>query len=152
MTLILKLDMVKMYLYTKNEFSLWRSSNVITWADRQTDTTKNVLTIKMDSQVWLKSGHHSNKTLTKTYPIRYFGHFWNMSLFYIPGPFKYFSEKGYPQKITFYSEMHGYITSQFDSQSKTLRRCYGLSKVEYHFFDTLMTFRCQKSSVKTFSH
>ena len=25
----------------------------------------------------------------------------------IPGPFEYFSEKGYPYKITFYSEMDG---------------------------------------------
>ena len=39
MTLILKLDldMIKMYLHTKNEVPMWSSSNVIVWADRHTD-------------------------------------------------------------------------------------------------------------------
>ena len=39
MTLILKLDldMVKMYLHTKNEVSMWSSSKVIAWTDRNTD-------------------------------------------------------------------------------------------------------------------
>ena len=38
MTLILKLDldMVKIYMHTKNEVSMWRSSKVIAWIDRQT--------------------------------------------------------------------------------------------------------------------
>ena len=40
MTLILKvdLDMVKMYLHTKNEVSMLRGSKVIAWTDRNTDT------------------------------------------------------------------------------------------------------------------
>ena len=40
MTLILKidLDMVKMYLHTKNEVSMSRGSKVIAWTDRNTDT------------------------------------------------------------------------------------------------------------------
>ena len=40
MTLILKvdLDMAKMYLHTKNEVSMWSSSKVIAWTDRQTQT------------------------------------------------------------------------------------------------------------------
>ena len=39
MTLILKLDLdiVKMYLHTKNEVSMWRGSKVIAWTDRNTD-------------------------------------------------------------------------------------------------------------------
>ena len=52
MTLILKLglDMVKMYLHTKNEVSMLSGSKVIAWTDRntdrqtdrQTDMTKNI--------------------------------------------------------------------------------------------------------------
>ena len=40
MTLILKLDldMVKMYLHSKNEVSMSRGSKVIAWTDRNTDT------------------------------------------------------------------------------------------------------------------
>ena len=40
MTLILKfnLDMVKMYLYTKNEVPSCSGSEVIAWTDTQTDT------------------------------------------------------------------------------------------------------------------
>ena len=70
----------------------------------------------------------------------------------IPGLFQYFSENGWSQKISFLNEGviiwalisldlggevprgHGPICSQ----SETLGGCYGLSKVEYHFFDTLM--------------
>ena len=39
MTLILKLDldMVKMYLHTKNEVLMWSGSKVIVWTDRHTD-------------------------------------------------------------------------------------------------------------------
>ena len=39
MTLILKLDLdtVKTYLHTKNEVSVWNSSKVIAWTDRNTD-------------------------------------------------------------------------------------------------------------------
>ena len=39
MTLILELDldMVEMYLYTKNEVSMLRGSKVIAWTDRNTD-------------------------------------------------------------------------------------------------------------------
>ena len=39
MTLILKidLDMVKMYLHTKNEVPSYSGSKVIAWTDRQTD-------------------------------------------------------------------------------------------------------------------
>ena len=42
MTLILKLDldMVKMYLYAKNEVSMWSSSKVVAWT--QTDMTENI--------------------------------------------------------------------------------------------------------------
>ena len=48
MTLILKLDldMVKMYLHTKNEVPMWSGSKVIVWTDchtdGQTDTTENI--------------------------------------------------------------------------------------------------------------
>ena len=40
MTLILNLDldMVKMYLYTKNEVSMWRGSKVIAWTDIHTES------------------------------------------------------------------------------------------------------------------
>ena len=46
MTLILKLylDMVKMYLHTKNEVSMSRSSKVIVWTDRNTDTQTDTQT------------------------------------------------------------------------------------------------------------
>ena len=39
MTLMLKfdLDMIKMYLYTKNEVSMWSGSKVIAWTDGHTD-------------------------------------------------------------------------------------------------------------------
>ena len=41
MTLILKLDldMVKMYLHTKNEVSMSRGLKVIAWTDRNTERT-----------------------------------------------------------------------------------------------------------------
>ena len=48
LTLILKLDldMVNMYLHTKNEVPMWNGSKVIVWTDtqmnRQTDTTENI--------------------------------------------------------------------------------------------------------------
>ena len=52
MTLILKLDLdiVQMYLYTKNEVSIWSSSKVLAWTDihidrqmdRQTDMIENI--------------------------------------------------------------------------------------------------------------
>ena len=42
MTLKIDLDVVKMYLHTKNEVPMWSSSKVIVWTDRQTDTTKNI--------------------------------------------------------------------------------------------------------------
>ena len=46
MTLILKLnlDMIKMYLYTKNEVPSFSSSKVIAWTDTQTDTQKDTQT------------------------------------------------------------------------------------------------------------
>ena len=46
MTLILKLDldMVKMYLHTKNEASMSRGSKVIAWTDRNTDTQTDTQT------------------------------------------------------------------------------------------------------------
>ena len=46
MTLILKLDldMVKMYLHTKNEVSLLRGPKVIAWTDRNTDTQTDTQT------------------------------------------------------------------------------------------------------------
>ena len=37
------LDMVKMYLYTKNEVSMWSGSKVMAWTDRQTDMTENII-------------------------------------------------------------------------------------------------------------
>ena len=46
MTLILKidLDMVKMYLYIKNEVSMWRDLKVIVWTygHTQTDMIENI--------------------------------------------------------------------------------------------------------------
>ena len=39
----------------------------------------------------------------ETYPRTYSGHFWNMSIFDIPGPFEYFSENGWSQKIKVFS-------------------------------------------------
>ena len=43
MTLILKLglDMVKMYLHTKNEVSMSRGSKIIAWTDRNTDRQRD---------------------------------------------------------------------------------------------------------------
>ena len=58
MTLILKLDldMVKMYLHTKNEVSMSRGSKVIAWTDRQTDTKTDRQTHRQtDRQTWLKT-------------------------------------------------------------------------------------------------
>ena len=43
----------------------------------------------------------------ETYPRTYSGHFFICHFLTIPGPFEYFSENGWSQKIAFYSETDG---------------------------------------------
>ena len=52
MTLILKLDldMVELYLYTKNEVSMSRDSNIIAWTDKNTERQTHT-----DRQTWPKN-------------------------------------------------------------------------------------------------
>ena len=56
----------------------------------------------------------------------------------IPGPFEYFSENGWSQKIAFYSEMDGpYLDIQiWFSQSKTLKGVLRAVKSQVPLFDT----------------
>ena len=72
----------------------------------------------------------------------------------IPGPFEYFSENGWSQKIKVFLMKERSLPPYWFSfrrkgpyakswanlfpNPKHLRGCYGPSKVEYHFFDTFM--------------
>ena len=70
MTLILKLDldMIKMYLHTKNEVSMSSSSKVIAWTDRNTDTQTHRQTHRHDRKHYLPAYAGGNDTcLSKHY-------------------------------------------------------------------------------------
>ena len=64
MTLILKLDldMVKMYLHTKNEVSMSRGSKVIALTDRNTDTQTHRHTDRHDRKHYLPTYAGGNNT------------------------------------------------------------------------------------------
>ena len=68
MTLILKLDldMVKMYLHTKNEVSMSRGSKVIAWTDRQTDTQTDTQTDRHDWKHYLPTYAGGKYIITKS--------------------------------------------------------------------------------------
>ena len=63
MTLILKLDldMVKMYLHTKNEVSMLSGSKVIAWTDRNTDRQTHTQTDRHDQKHYLPAYAGGNK-------------------------------------------------------------------------------------------
>ena len=69
MTLILKLDldMVKMYLHTKNEVSMLRGSKSIAWTDRQTDTHTQIHT-QTDRHTDRQTDRQTDMTENITYP------------------------------------------------------------------------------------
>ena len=71
MTLILKfdLDIVKMYLHTKNEVSMLRGSKVIAWIDRNTDTqTQRQTDRQTDTQTDRQTHRQTDMTENITYP------------------------------------------------------------------------------------
>ena len=76
MTLILKLDldMIKMYLHTKNEVSMSSSSKVIAWTgrntDRQTDTETDTQTHRDDRKHYLPAYAGGNKLYKKRVDVQ----------------------------------------------------------------------------------
>ena len=74
MTLIIKLDldMVKMYLHTKNEVSMSRGSKVIVWTDRNTDThTQTDMTENITYPHTRVVKKHNTRSLTAESPPHY---------------------------------------------------------------------------------
>ena len=50
----------------------------------------------------------------ETYPRTYSGHFWNMSILTIPGPFEYFWDNGWSQKIKVFLNEGAIVTPLID--------------------------------------
>ena len=79
LTLKLDLDMVKMYLHTKNEVSMSRGSKVLAWTDRntdrqtetQTDMTKNItyLHTRVAKNLWWGMRSDNDQITTNKYII-----------------------------------------------------------------------------------